>query len=291
MLILMTTEIVSSVNVFESNPPSVNGLLTACAGQQISLTCSHNILVPPVTVWRASVPVNCQTLISHNSAAQSYCGQFNIRDSTRLSSQNPSHLNSTADAIAGDTLTGATIECLGGIVSSISVGYVKLCVVGESREFLMACVKLTHYLLLGPPSPPTNPTCIATQNGLNVTWDAVTDTSCARSDVTYVVNAVRESDNVTVISSLSSTETTVQLTTTSGIQPATTYIISVRSTIGHCEGGQSTVTCHSGECLLQRWKLFHLFNSIAQCDHACMFDTLHDSGFFNRLISNKDRLS
>ena len=55
----------SSVNVLESIPLTVNGVLTVCAGQQISLTCNHDNVGTASTRWIASPPVTCITDISH----------------------------------------------------------------------------------------------------------------------------------------------------------------------------------------------------------------------------------
>ena len=135
MIILSTNEIVSSVTVLGSNPPSTNGQLTACAGQKISLTCSHNhnIFIPGATVWRASLPVNCYIVIRHSSPYPRDCGPFNIREITRVTLPLPTHLDSTAVVTAHINMTGTNIECRGGDrFNNILVGNIALCVVGES---------------------------------------------------------------------------------------------------------------------------------------------------------------
>ena len=58
----------SSVSTLESTPPTVNGVLNVCAGQQISLTCGHNNILTGNTHWTASPPVNCITDVSHIGA-------------------------------------------------------------------------------------------------------------------------------------------------------------------------------------------------------------------------------
>ena len=137
MLVTMTTvnwQTVSSVNTLESTPPSVNGVLTACAGQQISLTCSHNNVVFGATIWRACPPVNCVTNVAHSigSSAQLSCGPFTFQGITFLLDAS-SVLSATAVANATVNMSNATIECRGGnAIHSFSVGNITLCVVGES---------------------------------------------------------------------------------------------------------------------------------------------------------------
>ena len=72
-----------SVNVLESVPPAEDGVLTVYAGQQISLTCSHNNTVTAATHWIVSPPVDCETGISHiilNSPPP--CGPFMFQEIT-----------------------------------------------------------------------------------------------------------------------------------------------------------------------------------------------------------------
>ena len=133
-LIITQWQGVLTVNTLESTPAAVNGVLTACAGQQISLTCSHNNVVSGGTLWRASPPVNCSMDVSHigaNPPTPPPCGPFRYQGITPLVSV-PSLLNSTAVAIATVNMTGTDIECRGGnSFSSFHVGNISLCVVGE----------------------------------------------------------------------------------------------------------------------------------------------------------------
>ena len=87
--------------------------------------------------------------------------------------------------------------------------------------------------------------CNTTLRGLSVSWEPVVDTSCAMSDVNYLVTVIRGSDMMTIISSKPVTETTAELTNTLGLLPNTTYIIYVSATTitGGCEGQQANVTC------------------------------------------------
>ena len=120
----------SSVNTLESIPPAVNGVLTVSAGQQISLTCSHDNVNLANTRWIASPPVSCTTDISHTTLTNPPCGPFTFQDITALVQPLPSLLNSTAVATAAINMIGTNIECRGGnIVASFSVGNISLSVV------------------------------------------------------------------------------------------------------------------------------------------------------------------
>ena len=46
--------------------------------------------------------------------------------------------------------------------------------------------------------PPEDLQCMNTPNGLVITWNDVTDTSCAGSPVTYNVTVVRQSDGMVI---------------------------------------------------------------------------------------------
>ena len=115
----------------------MNGVLTACAGQQISLTCSHNtsVGVGVVTVWTASLPINCTSQVSHYFIpATTPCGPFIFEEITPVVGKPfPPLLNSTAVATAAVSMTYSTIECRGGtFFNFVSIGNVSLCIFGES---------------------------------------------------------------------------------------------------------------------------------------------------------------
>ena len=131
-MITVHWQTVSSVNVLKSTPPSVNGVLTACAGQHISLTCSHNNLNAGNTIWRSGSPVDCLRTFSHasGSAPPSPCGPFTFQGITPLLDAS-SVLNSTAVASATVDMNNATIECRSGNLDVISIGNITLCIVGE----------------------------------------------------------------------------------------------------------------------------------------------------------------
>ena len=127
-------QITSSTNTLESAPPSVNGLLTACDGQQISLTCSHDNIDVACggTLLLASPPVNCVANVAHTAITASPCGPFTFEGITHLELPLPPSLNFTAVANATVTMNGTDIECRGGnAVASVSIGNISLCIIGE----------------------------------------------------------------------------------------------------------------------------------------------------------------
>ena len=122
---------VISINILESSPPQVNGVLTTCAGEEISLTCSHNNVVASTTQWFISPPANCTASVTHNPPNSPMCGPFVFQDVTPAVSLNV-NLNSTAVATADVSMSGSVVECVGGNkVSNFSVGNISLCVLGE----------------------------------------------------------------------------------------------------------------------------------------------------------------
>ena len=137
-----------SVNILESVPPAVNGVLTVYAGQQISLTCGHDIIVTAVTRWIASPPVDCVIDISHigsNPPTPPPCGPFMFQGITPQTPL-PLVLNSTAVAIAQDNMNGTNVECIGGnAIRSSSVGNVSL--------FVMSPTVVGKYMLCNSNNP------------------------------------------------------------------------------------------------------------------------------------------
>ena len=81
-----------------------------------------------------------------------------------------------------------------------------------------------------------------TLNGLVITWNAVTDTSCAGSPITYNVTVVRQSDGM-VIDSLADLDGNG--TETNKTEPNIDYRVSIsaRTTIALCDGEAATVIC------------------------------------------------
>ena len=73
-------------NTLVSTHPYVNGVLTVCAGQLISLTCNHNVQVgiTSVTIWEASPPVDSTSLAIHGSGDERACGPFMFGSITQV---------------------------------------------------------------------------------------------------------------------------------------------------------------------------------------------------------------
>ena len=122
------------LNTLESSPSEINGLLRACDGDQISLSCSHDNAASASTRWIISPPVNCSTVIDHNPpialALPMACGSFMFQDLT-LAVQGSTKLNSSAVATSSISMSGSVVECRGGNeFQSDSVGNITLCIIG-----------------------------------------------------------------------------------------------------------------------------------------------------------------
>ena len=115
-----------------SSPSQVNGQLTACVGDQISLTCSHDNAISAGTRWIISLPVGCETVISHNPPITAPpCGPFVFQNIT-LAEAGVTRLNSTAVATANITMNGSEVECrAGNLIASTNVDNVSLCITGK----------------------------------------------------------------------------------------------------------------------------------------------------------------
>ena len=119
-----------SINTLESTPIAMNGSLTACSGDQISITCNHDQVHTTSTIWRITRPVECSIIITHNqNRVVPACG-LNFVDVN--SAAGASELRSTAVANANVTMSGGVIECRGGNqVQSVHVENISLCVIGK----------------------------------------------------------------------------------------------------------------------------------------------------------------
>ena len=92
--------------------------------------------------------------------------------------------------------------------------------------------------------PPANLQCINDPNLLLITWDAVTDRSCAESPIKYNVTVVRQSDGMVIdsLSDIYESETKIINMTTPDIDYNVS--ISARTTIVSCiNGQQATIIC------------------------------------------------
>ena len=81
--------------------------------------------------------MNCSVNVDHNnptSARDRPCGPFTFQNVT-LSESSVTQLNSTAVETANTEISGSVVECRAGLRSSISVGNISLCVIGEFYVF------------------------------------------------------------------------------------------------------------------------------------------------------------
>ena len=121
-----------SMDSLTSTPSPVNGIITACSGDEISLTCNSDDVGVGNTLWNISAPVNCSQVINHARTNFDYltCGSFAFYNVTRLSLvEIPSQLSSTAVATAIASMSGSVVECReGNLVSSMLIDKVSLCI-------------------------------------------------------------------------------------------------------------------------------------------------------------------
>ena len=123
---------------FETVPPATyddsgTPLLIACAGDQISLTCSHSNSDNGVTLWTftPSKLNNCNRVpIDHNNPDdEQSCGPFMFENITHISLTT---LNSTAVFTANVSISNTVAECRdspGGDYNQ--VGNITICVIGN----------------------------------------------------------------------------------------------------------------------------------------------------------------
>lgn len=82
-----------------------------------------------------------------------------------------------------------------------------------------------------------------TQNGLLITWSAVTDTSCAESPVNYNVTVVRRSDGMVIDSFTEFDGNGIEILNKT--MPSVDYRVSVtaRTAIALCDSELATTVC------------------------------------------------
>ena len=134
------SEGIHSSNSLTSFPPRVNGSITACVGDEISLTCSRSDSAVAITSWIFRPPVNCSSDVTHNSQAADppQCGPFTFMNISALGVAN--FVNSTAVGTASSEINGSKIVCTFGITMPVSVGNTSLCVTGKSYIKINACL-------------------------------------------------------------------------------------------------------------------------------------------------------
>ena len=101
----------------------LNGVLTVCPGELISITCTHNITNgQPFTRW--ILPKTTQCIVAYYGVSLLNCGPFSFINVSDSSGQT---LTSTAQITATESLNGTVVECLaGGLISSPQVGNVSI---------------------------------------------------------------------------------------------------------------------------------------------------------------------
>ena len=115
----------------------VNGVLSVCPGDEISITCNHSNVAGGFSRWEIDVPLfsirNCVRRVDHNSPnGPTPCGPVTFTNSSITSGP----LMSTATVTVTKELNGAVLKCLAGAPSSSpQVGNVTINVFGEALLF------------------------------------------------------------------------------------------------------------------------------------------------------------
>ena len=135
-----------------SIPSPINGILTACSGDEISLTCNRDNVGIGTTLWNISAPVNCSQVINH--ARTSFdnlnltCGSFAFYNVTSLV-KTPSQLSSTAVATAIASMSGSVVECReGNLVNSTLIDKVLLCIYENVPGELINIIAVVYISLI-----------------------------------------------------------------------------------------------------------------------------------------------
>ena len=125
---------------FMSSPANIDGVLTACPGEQISLTCSRNESSTGITRWIFGPPVDCNIIVDNvGSDNTGTCGPFSFQNVT-ATNNGPGVLTSTAVANASISMSGSVIECRdnAGITGFNQIGNaISLCIIGKCTLIFM----------------------------------------------------------------------------------------------------------------------------------------------------------
>ena len=200
-----------AISSFVSTPHHIGVVLTACAGDQISLTCSHDNVGIGVTRWVVSAPIDCSETVDHNPPISTDpCGPFTFQDVTEI--PDDVLLNSTAVVIANASMSGGVVECRDGGGSIFNqIGNVTLCIIDQ----------------------PNNLTVV---NGALITW---TGSACG-SAVTYRVEVTyRES----ILGNVTTTANTVNVADIPNLRLNQDYMynVSVTAVGKSCSSDPSTI--------------------------------------------------
>ena len=112
-----------------STPPT----LIACAGDQLVLTCTHDMVSNEASRWNffPTFPSCTRKIVDHNNPLSvEPCGPFTFLNVTGVD-ESPTELSSTAVATADESLSNTVIECYDSERKSANlVGNITLCVIG-----------------------------------------------------------------------------------------------------------------------------------------------------------------
>ncbi|XP_064393448.1 uncharacterized protein LOC135340944 isoform X1 [Halichondria panicea] len=161
-----------------STPESTNGVVTACPGDPISITCTHNITIGAITEWRLP-GVSAQCLVVHGSPNLPICAPFTV---TMVSGG--STLSSTVEITATEGLSGE-VECLSG-----------------QNAALVSVLASINISVAAIPTPNITMVEQISQSMANVSLSVDNNTLCA---ATYVVNATQDGGDGSVSGGSSST--------------------------------------------------------------------------------------
>lgn len=113
-----------------SSPGQINGVVTACRSEPISLTCTHNNTITGNTRWVVGPPVDCAKTISSSVPPGQSCEPIiSFQDVSVLSE---GIVSSRATVNTANTSVNSTVlECRDGAgILFNTVGNVSICILG-----------------------------------------------------------------------------------------------------------------------------------------------------------------
>ena len=117
---------------FHFTPADTNGVLTACVGNRISLTCTHDNDANGVTRWVFSPPIDCSETIDHNPPVFTRpCGPFLFSNITTIGSSDL-FISTAFATVSSVSMSGTVAECRdssGDVYNQI--GSVLICIIGK----------------------------------------------------------------------------------------------------------------------------------------------------------------
>ena len=120
---------VGVAGILTTNVEAVNGVLTVCPGDFVSIMCSHGNDQSRVTRWEViDYPTaDCSHTVSHRNPVDGTCGPFTI---TMISGSTDPPFNSTAETTATEALDGAQVQCFSSALLNSLIGNVTIKVLG-----------------------------------------------------------------------------------------------------------------------------------------------------------------